>query len=33
VILQKVHLIDLLSLTPKTLRRLHCNESPQLQLF
>lgn len=33
VILQKVHLIDLLSLTPKTLRRLRCHDSPQLQLF
>jgi hypothetical protein len=33
VILQKVHLVDLLSLTPKTLRRLRCHDSPQLQLF
>jgi hypothetical protein len=33
VILQKVHLIDLLSLTPKTLRRLRSHDSPQLQLF
>lgn len=33
VILQKVHLIDLLSLTPKTLRRLKCRDHPQLQLF
>jgi len=33
VILQKVHLIDLLSLTPKTMRRLKCRDNPQLQLF
>jgi transposase len=33
VILQKVHLIDLLSLTPKTLHRLRSRAGPQLQLF
>lgn len=33
VILQKVHLIDLLSLTPKTLHRLKSRASPQLHLF
>lgn len=33
VILQKVHLIDLLSLTTKTLHRLKCRSGPQLQLF
>lgn len=33
VILQKVHLIDLLSLTPKTLHRLRSRAGPQLKLF